>query len=53
MKASGQPHSGTVFNARPRTAMEGVDRERGKEWVEQMDTILTFVCLALFAFRSS
>ena len=30
--------------------MEGVDRERGKEWVEQMDTILTFVCLALFAF---
>ena len=51
MKASGQPHGGTVLNARPRTGMAVVDREREKEWLEQMDTILTFVCLALFAFR--
>ena len=50
MKASSQPHSGTVFNARARTVMEGVDRERGKEWVEQMDTILTFVCLPCLPF---
>ena len=33
--------------------MERVDRERGKEWVEQMDTVLTFVCLALFVYRSN
>jgi hypothetical protein len=25
--------------------MEIVDREREKEWLEQMDTILIFVCL--------
>ena len=53
MKASSQPHSGSVFNTKLRTGMEVVDREREKEWLEQMDTILTFVCLSLFAFRSS
>ena len=47
MKASSHRHSGTVFNARARTGMAVVDREREKEWLEQMDTILTFVCLAL------
>ena len=26
--------------------MEIIDREREKEWIEQMDTILIFVCLA-------
>ena len=26
------------------TEMEIVDREREKEWLEQMDTILIFVC---------
>ena len=27
--------------------MEVIDREREKEWLEQMDTILIFVCLTL------
>ena len=26
------------------TGMEIIDREREKEWLEQMDTILIFVC---------
>ena len=53
MKVSSQPHIGTVFNAGARTGMAVVDRERETEWLEQMDTILTFVCLALLAFRSN
>jgi len=28
--------------------MEIIDREREKKWVEQMDTILIFVCFACF-----
>ena len=28
--------------------MEKVDREREKEWVDQMDTILVFVCHTCF-----
>jgi hypothetical protein len=28
--------------------MEIIDREREKEWIEQMDTILIFVCLPAF-----
>jgi hypothetical protein len=28
--------------------MEVIDREREKEWLEQMDTILIFVCLTFF-----
>jgi hypothetical protein len=28
--------------------MELIDREREKEWLEQMDTILIFVCLVSF-----
>ena len=31
--------------------MEVVDREREKEWVEQMSTILVFVCITSFAFK--
>ena len=31
--------------------MEVIDREREKEWVEQMNTILVFVCITLFAFE--
>jgi hypothetical protein len=27
--------------------MEIIDREREREWLEQMDTILIFVCLTL------
>ena len=27
--------------------MEATDREREKEWNEQMDTILIFVCLTI------
>ena len=30
--------------------MEVIDREREKEWLEQMDTILIFVCLTLIDF---
>jgi hypothetical protein len=30
-----------------------IDREREKEWLEQMDTILIFVCLASFGIRLS
>jgi hypothetical protein len=39
-----QPHQGTVSNIRT-PGMEIIDREREKEWLEQMDTILIFVCL--------
>ena len=28
--------------------MEIIDRERQKEWIEQMDTILVFVCMTFF-----
>ena len=28
--------------------MEVIDREREKEWLEQMDTILIFACLTSF-----
>ena len=31
--------------------MEVIDREREKEWLEQMDTILIFVCITFFVFR--
>ena len=30
---------------------EVVDREREKEWVEQMNTILIFVCITSFALK--
>ena len=43
MKARIQPHHDKFFNTR-NTGMEIVDREREKEWLEQMDTILIFVC---------
>ena len=32
--------------------MEVIDSEREEEWLEQMDAILIFVCLAFFIFRS-
>jgi len=38
------PHHGTLSN-RQTLGMEIIDREREKEWLEQMDTILIFVCL--------
>ena len=47
MKVRIQPHDDTSFNVRT-TGMEIIDREREKEWLEQMDTILIFVCLASF-----
>ena len=31
--------------------MAVIDREREKEWLEQMNTILVFVCIASFAFQ--
>jgi len=39
-----QPHHGTLSDIRT-PGMEIIDREREKEWLEQMDTILIFVCL--------
>jgi hypothetical protein len=39
-----QPRHDTLFNLRT-PGMEIIDREREKEWLEQMDTILIFVCL--------
>jgi len=39
-----QPHHGTLSDIR-NPGMEIIDREREKEWLEQMDTILIFVCL--------
>ena len=51
MKVSKQSHHDTVSNVRTRAGMEVIDREREKEWLEQMDTILIFVCITLFAFR--
>ena len=50
MKACIQPHRGTESNARTHAGMEVIDREREKEWLEQMDTILIFVCLTSFHF---
>jgi len=40
-----QPHHGTLSNIRT-PGMEIIDREREKAWLEQMDTLLIFVCLA-------
>jgi len=48
MKARRQPHHGTSFNTKTQ-GMEIIDREREKEWLEQMDTILIFVCLTFFS----
>ena len=44
MKARIQPHHHIPFNTR-KAGMEIIDREREREWLEQMDTILIFVCL--------
>jgi len=44
MKARIYPHHNTSSNTR-NAGMEIIDREREKEWLEQMDTILIFVCL--------
>jgi len=44
MKARIHPHHITSSNTR-KAGMEIIDREREKEWLEQMDTILIFVCL--------
>jgi len=44
MKARIQPHHHQPPNT-PNAGMEIIDREREKEWIEQMDTILIFVCL--------
>ena len=45
-------HTGYDSSSNTKTAeMEKVDREREKEWIEQMDTILVFVwhtCFLLF-----
>ena len=43
MKACMHPHHDTLFNITT-TGTEIIDREREKEWLEQMDTILIFVC---------
>ena len=51
MKARTRLHHGTVSYARTRAGMEVIDREREKEWLEQMDTILIFVSLTFFDVR--
>jgi len=43
MKARSQSHHRTTPNDRA-LGMEVIDREREREWLEQMDTILIFVC---------
>ena len=50
MKVRMQPHHAPVPNARMHAGMEVIDSEREKEWLEQMDTILIFVCLTSFYF---
>ena len=50
MKARTHAHHDTLSNARTRTGMEVIDRERENEWLEQMDTILIFVGLTFFDF---
>ena len=42
MKVCMQTHDDTSFNTKT-ADMETVDRERGAEWIEEMDTILVFV----------
>ena len=44
MKACMRPPHDTSFELTG-TGMEIIDRERKEEWLEQMDTILIFVCL--------
>ena len=44
MKARTQAHRDKSSNMRT-VGMEIIDREREKEWLEQMDTILIFVYL--------
>ena len=47
MKACMHTHYGTSPNTKI-AGMEIIDREREKEWLEQMDTILIFVCHTCF-----
>ena len=47
MKACIQTRYNPSSNTKP-AEMEIVDREREKEWLEQMDTILIFVCHTCF-----
>jgi hypothetical protein len=44
MKVRMQPDHDTLSNMKT-AGMEIIDREREKEWLEQMDTILIFVCI--------
>ena len=53
MKACMKSYHGTAPNARTRAGMAVIDREREKEWLEQMDTILIFVCLTSFHIGSN
>ena len=43
MKVRIQPHHDTSSKNTRNAGMEIIDREREKEWLEQMDTILIFV----------
>jgi len=45
MKASRQSRHRTTSNEST-LGMEIIDRERENEWLEQMDTILIFVCFS-------
>jgi len=44
MKACTLPYNHTLSNMKT-VGMEIIDRERREEWLEQMDTVLIFVCL--------
>jgi len=44
MKVRTQPHHHIPSNMKP-AGTEVIDREREREWLEQMDTILIFVCI--------
>ena len=48
MKARRPSHHTTVSDALGTAGMEILDHEREKKWIDQMDAILIFVCLACF-----
>jgi len=48
MKARRQSHHSAAPNGSRTAGTEIIDRERERKWLEQMDTILIFVCFACF-----
>jgi hypothetical protein len=52
MKARMHLHQNISSNVRM-VGMGVIDREREREWIEQMDTILIFVCISSLHVRLS